>query len=125
MSRHVISVLCAGALALCSGAALAGGAARTRRGLRPEGRAPIREGVEIFDAAEGGNLLGKVCSGGFGPSAGGPIAMAILPADLAEGASVWAELRGKRMAVTLSALPFHKPSYKLLKASHVEIHQRT
>ena len=93
-------------------AELANGASRTRRGLRPEGRAPIREGGEIFDAAEGGASLGKVCSGGFGPSAGGPIAMAILPADLAEGATVWAELRGKRMAVTLSPLPFHKPSYK-------------
>jgi aminomethyltransferase len=93
-------------------AELAGGAARTRRGLRPEGRAPIREGVDIFDAPEGGNLLGKVCSGGFGPSAGGPIAMAILPADQTDGATVWAELRGKRMAVTLSPLPFHKPSYK-------------
>ena len=93
-------------------AELANGASRTRRGLRPEGRAPIREGVEIFDAAEGGALLAKVCSGGFGPSAGGPIAMAILPADLAEGATVWAELRGKRVAVNVAPLPFHKPSYK-------------
>ena len=93
-------------------AELAAGSARSRKGLRPEGRAPIREGVEIFDAAEGGALLGKVCSGGFGPSVGGPIAMAILPADLAEGATVWAELRGKRVVVTLSPIPFHKPSYK-------------
>ena len=38
--------------------------------------------------------------------------MAILPAGLAEGATVWAELRGKRMAVNVAPLPFHKPSYK-------------
>lgn len=91
---------------------LAEGAARSRRGLRPEGRAPIREGVQIHDAAEGGTLLGTVCSGGFGPSVGGPVAMAILPAGLADGDTVWAELRGKRLPVTVTALPFHQPSYK-------------
>ena len=57
-------------------------------------------------------MLGRVCSGGFGPSVGGPIAMAILPADLTEGAGLWAELRGKRMAVSVTPLPFHQPSYK-------------
>lgn len=93
-------------------AELAGGAARTRYGLRPEGRAPIREGVEIFDAAEGGAALGRVCSGGFGPSVGGPVAMAILPAGLTEGTGLWAELRGKRLPVTVTPLPFHQPSYK-------------
>ena len=93
-------------------AELASGPAMTRRGLRPEGRAPIREGVEVFDAAEGGRRIGIVCSGGFGPTVGGPVAMAILPVDLAEGATVYAELRGKRLPVTLTALPFHKPSYK-------------
>ncbi|KGJ05346.1 aminomethyltransferase [Paracoccus halophilus] len=91
---------------------LAEGPARTRFGLRPDGRAPIREGVTLFDASEGGAEIGKVCSGGFGPSVGGPIAMAILPAALAEGDTVWAELRGKRVAVTVTALPFHQPSYK-------------
>ena len=83
-----------------------------RRGLRPEGRAPIREGVAIFAAPEGGEALGKVCSGGFGPSVGAPVAMAILPAALADGATVWAELRGKRLPVTLAPLPFHQPGYK-------------
>mgnify|MGYP002653998896 CR=1 FL=1 len=40
-----------------------GRAPTTRRGLRPEGRAPIREGVTLFDAAEGGNEIGTVTSG--------------------------------------------------------------
>ncbi|MEF9601702.1 glycine cleavage system aminomethyltransferase GcvT [Paracoccus sp. PXZ] len=91
---------------------LAAGPVRSRMGLRPEGRAPIREGVEIFDAAEGGTAIGTVCSGGFGPSVGGPVAMAILPAGLAPGATLWAELRGKRIPVAVTPLPFHNPSYK-------------
>ncbi|MBK4214351.1 glycine cleavage system aminomethyltransferase GcvT [Paracoccus caeni] len=91
---------------------LTNGAAKTRRGLRPEGRAPIREGVEIFEGETGGAALGKVCSGSFGPSVGGPVAMAILDASLPDGTTLWAELRGKRIPVTLAALPFITPSYK-------------
>ncbi len=93
-------------------AELAEGSARTRRGLRPDGRAPIREGVEIFDTAEGGTAIGRVRSGGFGPSVGGPIAMAELPVGLAEDTPLWAELRGRRIPVALSALPFITPHYK-------------
>lgn len=88
------------------------GASRRRMGLRPEGRAPIREGVAIFDAETGGTEIGTVCSGGFGPSVGGPVAMAYLPADLVEGSPVWAELRGKRLPARITALPFITPSYK-------------
>lgn len=93
-------------------AELADGAARVRRGLRPEGRAPIREGVAIFADETGGAPVGTVCSGGFGPSVGGPIAMARLDPALAEGTILWAELRGKRVAVKIAALPFITPSYK-------------
>lgn len=81
-----------------------------RRGLRPEGRAPIREGVALFDA--GGRAIGTVSSGGFGPSVGGPVAMARIPADIPDGAVVEAELRGKRLPVTICPLPFVTPSYK-------------
>lgn len=93
-------------------AELAEGPAKKRVGLRPEGRAPIREGVAIFDAAEGGAQIGTVCSGGFGPSVGAPVAMAILPATLASGDTVWAELRGKRIPVSVADLPFITPDYK-------------
>lgn len=93
-------------------AELAQGAPVTRRGLRPEGRAPIREGVAIFAAPEGGEAIGHVSSGGFGPSVGGPVAMARLPAGLPDGATVHAELRGKRLPVTIAPLPFVTPSYK-------------
>lgn len=94
-------------------AQIAEGSAETRRvGLRPEGRAPIREGVAIFDAETGGSEIGAVCSGGFAPSVGGPVAMAYLPAGLSEGDTVWAELRGKRQVTRIAALPFVTSSYK-------------
>ena len=88
------------------------GPSRTRRGLRPDGRAPIREGVALFDAEVGGRSLGHVRSGGFGPSVGGPIAVALFDPALPEGAKLWAELRGKRIPVTVTALPFIQSSYK-------------
>ncbi|MBU3029185.1 glycine cleavage system aminomethyltransferase GcvT [Paracoccus marinaquae] len=93
-------------------AELADGVAATRRGLRPEGRAPIREGVAIFAEAEGGEPIGTVSSGGFGPSVEGPIAMARIPSGIADGATLHAELRGKRLPVTVAPLPFITPSYK-------------
>ena len=38
--------------------------------------------------------------------------MALLPAEIAPGAQIWAELRGKRVAVAVTPLPFVTPSYK-------------
>ncbi|WP_134724842.1 glycine cleavage system aminomethyltransferase GcvT [Paracoccus luteus] len=89
-----------------------GRATRVRRGLRPEGRAPMREGVALFAAAEGGESIGTVSSGGFGPSVAAPVAMAVLPAELAEGATVYAELRGKRLPARIAPMPFVIPTYK-------------
>lgn len=91
---------------------LAEGPARIRMGLRPQGRAPIRAGVPLFSAETDGRRLGQVCSGGFGPTVGGPVAMALLPSDLVPGTVVWAELRGKRLPADITALPFITPAYK-------------
>ncbi|MGB7270997.1 MAG: glycine cleavage system aminomethyltransferase GcvT [Albidovulum sp.] len=91
---------------------LAEGPGRRRVGLRPEGRAPMREGTEIFGQAQGGEVIGAITSGGFGPSIEGPMAMAYLPADLTEGTTVFGEVRGKRMAATIVAMPFQPTSYK-------------
>ncbi len=44
-------------------------------GLRIEGRAPIREGTALFAAEVGGEAVGRVTSGGFGPSVNAPVAM--------------------------------------------------
>ncbi len=89
------------------------GAARRRVGLRPEGRAPVRGGALLFAADDGAEPLGRVTSGGFGPTVDAPIAMGYLPACLSTiGARVFADLRGKREPATIVALPFVKPRYK-------------
>jgi aminomethyltransferase len=54
------------------------GPARKLVGIRPDGRAPAREGAEIHD--EGGEPIGFVTSGGFGPTVGGPIALGYVAA---------------------------------------------
>ena len=89
------------------------GAARRRIGLRPEGRAPVRGGALLFAADDGGEPLGRVTSGGFGPTVDAPIAMGYLPASFSTiGARIYVELRGKREPATIVALPFVKPRYK-------------
>jgi aminomethyltransferase len=88
------------------------GAPRRRVGLRPEGRAPMREGTVIFAGPEGGEPIGTISSGGFGPSIEGPMAMAYLPSNLTEGALVWAEVRSKRLPAVIAPMPFQPTSYK-------------
>ena len=54
-------------------AALEDGVGRRRVGLKPEGRAPMRQGVPLFKSEEGGTQVGFITSGGFGPSVGAPV----------------------------------------------------
>jgi aminomethyltransferase len=83
---------------------------RKRVGLLGEGRAPVREGAELFD--ERGNAIGQVTSGGFGPTVGWPVAMGYLSIDqAAPGTRVLAEVRGKRLSMTVSKMPFVTPGY--------------
>ncbi len=94
-------------------AELATGPQTLRVGLRPEGRAPMREGVVLWDAPEGGAAVGRVTSGGFGPSVGAPVAMGYVPAAQAvPGTKLWGELRGKRLPVTVCEMPFRPSTYK-------------
>jgi len=89
---------------------LAQGTARRRVGLRVEGRAPAREGAEIVDAA--GAAIGRVTSGGFGPSVGAPIAMGYAASEqTAPGTPVGLLVRGKTLAAKVVALPFHPHAY--------------
>jgi aminomethyltransferase len=93
-------------------AALEDGPSRKRVGLRPEGPTPVRAGAPLF-ADETGTAIGQVTSGGFGPSLQAPIAMGYLPAALAApGTRVFAEVRGKRLAVAVAALPFVPAGFK-------------
>ncbi|ROU03211.1 glycine cleavage system aminomethyltransferase GcvT [Histidinibacterium lentulum] len=92
---------------------LAEGSERRRVGIRPEGRAPMREGVELYDSADALAPVGRITSGGFGPSVGAPVAMGLVPAALSEpGTRLHAELRGRRLPVTVAALPFIPSNFK-------------
>lgn len=86
------------------------GVARKRVGLLPQERTPVREGAEIVD--EAGEVLGQVCSGGFGPTLGAPVAMGYLNSDQAAlDTQVWAIVRGKKVAMKVSRMPFVAQRY--------------
>ncbi|SNX67419.1 aminomethyltransferase [Cereibacter ovatus] len=92
-------------------AELADGPRRLRVGLRPEGRAPMREGTDLF--TPDGTPVGRVTSGGFGPSVEAPVAMAyVAAAHAAPGTQLLGEVRGKRLPVTVVPLPFRPSTYK-------------
>ena len=92
---------------------LAHGAPRKRVGIRPDGRAPAREATPVVDAA--GHDIGKVTSGGFGPSLNAPIAMGYLDAAHAvAGAPLSLLVRGTARPARVAPLPFvphhyHRP----------------
>ncbi|WP_022719697.1 glycine cleavage system aminomethyltransferase GcvT [Rhodopseudomonas sp. B29] len=94
-------------------AQLASGPQRLRVGLRPEGRAPVRENALLFASTDSAEPIGKVTSGGFGPSLNAPVAMGYLPAaQAAAGTIVFAEVRGQRLPLRVAAMPFVPNGYK-------------
>jgi aminomethyltransferase len=87
------------------------GTARVRVGLLPEGRAPAREGAEI--ALADGTIVGKVTSGGFGPTLNGPCAMGYVAREhAAPGTKLGLIVRGKPLPATIAAMPFVPNNYK-------------
>jgi aminomethyltransferase len=89
------------------------GAARRRVGLRAQGRAPVREGALLFADATSAEAVGKVTSGGFGPSLNAPVAMGYLPTSLSgNGTNVFAEVRGQRLPLHVAPMPFVPNTYK-------------
>ena len=90
---------------------LGGGAPSKRVGLVGLERVPVREGTVLFDAH--GHKLGTVTSGTLAPSVDQPIAMAYLPADHARPQhEVYAEVRGKRLPMRVTTMPFHPHRYQ-------------
>jgi len=80
------------------------GTSRKWVGLKLEGRLPAREGADVF---AGDERVGVVTSGGFSPTLGQPIAMAyVASAQAAPGTALEVEVRGKRLAATISPTPF-------------------
>jgi aminomethyltransferase len=86
------------------------GPKRLRVGLRPEGRAPAREGAEIVDSS--GARIGVVTSGGFGPTLNAPVAMGYVDASHAKtGTQVSLMVRGKPLPAVVADMPFVPHAY--------------
>jgi len=87
------------------------GTAKKRVGIRPDGRAPARDGTEIADKS--GRIIGKITSGGFGPSLNAPIAMGYVETKFAaDGTEVDLLVRGKAMPARIAPMPFVPHRYK-------------
>ncbi len=81
------------------------GPSRLRVGIKPEGRAPARDGTEI--RLPGGEAIGTITSGGFGPTVNGPIALGyVAVANAASGTAVELIVRGKPLPARVAELPF-------------------
>ena len=92
---------------------LSEGAPRRRVGLKVEGRAPVRGGTNLYADEISANTIGLVTSGGFAPTAQAPIAMGYVDNDLVTaGQRIFAEVRGKRIALRICDLPFVAHRYK-------------
>jgi aminomethyltransferase len=79
-------------------------------GIQPEGRAPAREHTEIQDVD--GNTIGEITSGGFGPSAQGPVAMGYVARKFIKpGTEVQLIVRGKPRPAKVTKLPFVPHTY--------------
>lgn len=86
------------------------GPLRRRVGIRPEGRAPAREGTEILSVA--GEKIGTITSGGFGPTINGPIAMGYVTASNATlGTKIQLVVRGKPLPAEIAPMPFAPHRY--------------
>lgn len=87
------------------------GAPLKRVGIRPDGKAPAREGTAISDKS--GRILGHVTSGGFGPSVNAPVAMGYVEAGSAgDGTEVDLIVRGKPLPARIAPLPFVAHRYR-------------
>ena len=90
---------------------LADGPARKRVGLRPEGRAPAREGSRILDKL--GMPVGVATSGGFGPTIGGPVTMGLVQSGHAvPGTPLKLAIRDKLVPAEVVRLPFVAHRYQ-------------
>jgi aminomethyltransferase len=86
------------------------GASRRRVGLRGRDKAPVRDGAALLDAT--GREVGRVSSGGFAPSLGAPVAMALVAAaSAAEGTGLQAIVRDRPRPMDVVRMPFVPTRY--------------
>ena len=87
------------------------GPERKRVGIKPEGRAPARDGTVITNKE--GRQIGVITSGGFGPTVNGPVAMGYVETvSSAPGTSIQLMVRGSAMPATIVKLPFVPNQFK-------------
>jgi aminomethyltransferase len=83
---------------------LAEGPKRKRVGILPDGKAPARPPTEIMAEQR---VIGRVTSGGFGPSLGGPLAIGYVDAAYAApGGDIQLMVRGTPRPAKIVPLPF-------------------
>jgi len=89
---------------------MAGHPARKLVGIRPQGRAPAREGTQVMAQ---GRAVGRITSGGFGPSVGGPVAMGYVETPFAAvGTELELAVRGQALPAVVASLPFVPHTYR-------------
>ncbi|MEK9840938.1 MAG: glycine cleavage system aminomethyltransferase GcvT [Paracoccaceae bacterium] len=89
------------------------GTYRKRVGFLPQTRAPMREGVEIYETESSKEVIGKITSGGYGPTVGHPVAMGYINSQYVDSNdNLFGELRGKRVPVKIAKLPFVPLNFK-------------
>ncbi len=89
------------------------GTYRKRVGFLPQTRAPMREGVEIYETESSKEVIGKITSGGYGPTVGHPVAMGYINSEYVDiNDNLFGELRGKRVPVKIAKLPFVPLNFK-------------
>ncbi len=86
------------------------GVSKKRVGLQVKEQVPVREGADIVDL--NGTVVGKVTSGGFGPSVSAPVAMGyVSQAHSSVGTQLHAMVRGKPVAIEVTKTPFFPQRY--------------
>jgi aminomethyltransferase len=86
------------------------GVSRKRVGLLVQERVPVREGAELVDG--NGAVIGRVTSGGFGPTLGAPVAMGYVDSAYAAlETELFAMVRNKPVAVKVAKMPFVPQRY--------------
>ncbi|KWF08687.1 glycine cleavage system aminomethyltransferase GcvT [Burkholderia pseudomultivorans] len=89
---------------------LAEGIQRKRVGFVVKDRVPVREGTDI--TGPDGRSIGKVTSGGFGPTYGSPVAIGYVAIECATpGTTLHAIVRGKPVAIQVAKTPFVPQRY--------------
>lgn len=83
---------------------------RKRVGLVGQTKAPVREGVKLYDADD--NEIGVVTSGTAGPTAGKPVSMAYVKTEFAAlETEIFADVRGKKLPMIVTKMPFVPQRY--------------